>query len=140
MAYLEDLGARFDRSLDDIWAYFASDQHGAAHANSLRNVRGRRLPGAASLISAERRYKGHWTRFLTRSTVVAPLCIVNEELEGLLEGTRFAMVYSPRGSQTQVDLYADVRSKKLPAAELELTFLELVEVAYREDVTALRPR
>lgn len=140
MVYLEDTGARFDLPVDQIWAYFSSDRHGAAHARSLRNVRGRRLAGSASLITAERYYKGQWSRFLTRSTVVPPLCIVNEELEGLLEGTRFAMVYSPRGSQTEVDLYADVESKKVPASDLELTFLELVETAYREDRAALRPR
>ena len=140
MAYLEDRGAKYDLPLEEIWAYFSSDRHAAAHAKSLRNVRGRRLPGSASLISAERHYRGHWTRFLTRSTVVPPLCIVNEELEGLLEGTRFAMVYSPRGSQTEVDLYADVRSSKVPASELEMTFLELVETSYREDAAALGNR
>ncbi len=140
MVYLQDTGARFDLPLADIWAYFSSDRHSAAHVRSLRNVRGRRLAGAASLITAERYYRGQWTRFLTRSTVVPPLCIVNEELEGLLAGTRFAMVYSPKGSQTQVDLYADVESKKIPASELEFTFLELIETAYREDRAALRPR
>ncbi|HTW39758.1 MAG TPA: hypothetical protein VMF04_02720 [Thermoplasmata archaeon] len=137
MVFFEDTGAIIDAPLDLVWKYLASEPHGAAHARSARNFEVTETAGPMSVVAAERLLHGKWTRFVSKSSDFPPLCVVNEEVEGDFEGTRFVILYRPEGNVTRVDVYGDVRSKKFPDAEAHRIFLEFLQGAYEDDAKAI---
>jgi hypothetical protein len=138
MVFFEDTGAILDAPTDVVWRYLGSPDHGPAHARNVRNFRVQETVGPTSLISAERLLHGHWSAFLSKSTDHAPLCVVNEEVEGDFAGTKFVVVYRPENRATRVDVYGDVRSLRFSEAEAQRVFLELLQAAYEDDETAIR--
>jgi hypothetical protein len=137
MVFFEDKGAILDASIEEVWKYLYSEQHGPAHSKNARNFEVKETVGATSLVSAERRLHGQWSTFLSKSTDYPPLCIVNEEVEGEFAGTKFVIVYTPEGRVTRVDVYGDVQSKIHPPDEARRLFLELLQGAYEDDVAQM---
>lgn len=138
MVFIEDNGAIYDASLEDLWQYLASPEHGSAHAGSARNLRVTSTDGPNALTSAERRLEGRWTAFVSKTSGFPPLCVCSEELEGDFAGTKFVSVYRPEFHVTRVDLFGDVRSPVFPPEEAHRKFLATLQVAYEEDVRGLR--
>jgi hypothetical protein len=138
MVTFEDTGAILDAPLDAVWKYLGSADHGSAHAQNARHFQVRETVGAASVISAERRFRGNWTPFVTRSFAFPPICTVNEEIEGDFAGTRFVVLYRSEGNVTRVDVYGEIRSPHLPDAEARRGFLELLQGAYEDDESSIR--
>ncbi len=133
MVYAEDTGTLLDAPFDVVWEYLGSARHGRAHAGSLRNLRPETLTASSARVAAERRRRGRWETFVVRSTDLAPLCLLVEELESSTAGTKTVSLYSPCGDRTRVDVYADVRSDSLPPEEWAPETWARVEGAYRED-------
>lgn len=138
MAYFEDKGAIIDAPIEEVWTYLYSEEHGPAHRESARNFEVIETVGATSLVSAERKLHGQWSKFVSKSTDYAPLGIVNEEVEGDFAGTKFVIVYVPEGRVTRVDVYGDVRSKIFAPDEARRLFLELLQGAYEDDAAQMR--
>jgi hypothetical protein len=138
MVAFEDRGAIIDAPIARVWDYLNSVDHGAAHAGNARHFEVRETVGPTSLIAAERKLRGTWSVFVSRSSDFPPLCIVNEEVEGDFAGTRFVVVYTPEGNVTRVDVYGDIQSKVFPPSEAKRIFLDLLQGAYEEDLRAIR--
>jgi len=137
MTYFEDTGNIIDAPIELVWAYLSSEHHGPAHAGSARNFDVKETVGSTAVISADRLMNGRWARFVSKSTDFPPLCICNEEVEGDFAGSKFILVYRPKGNQTQVDVYGDVRSSGMDPNTARAAFLKLLEGAYLEDVLAI---
>ena len=137
MIYFEDTGSIIDAPIDFVWRYLLSEHHAPAHAGSARNFELTETVGSTALVSADRLVNGKWAQFVTKSTDYPPLCIVNEEVEGDFAGSRFVLVYRPKGEQTQVDAFGYIESKAGDAKLARATFLKLLDQAYQEDVLAI---
>lgn len=137
MVYFEDLGAMIDAPVTTVWEYLLSEDHGGAHSGSARNFQVKETVGSTSVISGERFFNGKWSAFLTKSTDFPPFCICNEEVQGDFAGTKFVLVYRPRGSQTQVDVFGDIQSNAFDAESARSHFLKLLEGAHNDDVAAI---
>ncbi len=138
MVFFEDRGAILDAPIEEVWKYLTSSSHGPAHRESARNFVLKETVGATSLVAAERKLRGQWSKFVSKSTDYPPLCIVNEEVEGDFAGTRFVIVYTPEGRVTRVDVYGDVQSATYAPDEARRLFLELLQGAYEDDVAQMR--
>jgi hypothetical protein len=63
--------------------------------------------------------------------------VCNEEVEGDFAGTKFVLLYRPRGNRTQIDVYGDVQSSVFEPDEAKEIFLKLLENAYLDDVAVI---
>ena len=137
MVYFEDTGTVIDAPVWFVWDYLESEHHGPAHSRSARNFEVRETVGTTTLISAERYLNGRWSKFVSRSSDFAPFCVCNEEVEGDFAGTKFVLLYRPKGSQTCVDVYGDIQSAVFAPDEAKTTFLRLLENAYLDDAAVI---
>ncbi len=137
MVYVEELGTLLDAPIDIVWEYMASEQHDLAHRDGLRYLTVKELTPSSRRIDAERRRQGRWERFAGRTTDLAPVGILNEELDSSMTGTAMALVYSPRGGKTQVDVYGEIVSSTIPERELAREAREIVESACTDDLAGL---
>ena len=133
MVFFEDKGTLINAPLETVWEYFHADAHDEAHRGSLRNVSVKSLSSWTMEVTAERCYRGAWSKFVTDTTFCKPLAIFNEEIEGLFAGSKFIMLYAPHGRQTRVDVMGDLRSPTLPDSEVKRVFEEMLETSYEED-------
>ena len=140
MVFFEDQGAIIDAPIEEVWEYLYSAEHGPAHRESARNFEVKETIGATSLVSAERRVRGQWQPFVSKSTDYPPLCIVNEEVEGDFAGTKFVVLYTPEGRVTRVDVFGDVQSKVYAPDEARRLFLEMLQGAYEDDAARMSAR
>jgi hypothetical protein len=137
MVFFEDKGAIITAPIDEVWKYLYSEDHGSAHRENARNFEVKETVGATSLVSAERKMHGQWSKFVSKSTDYPPVCIVNEEVEGDFAGTKFVIVYTPEGKVTRVDVYGDVQSRIHPPDQARRLFLDLLQGAYEDDVAQM---
>ena len=137
MVYFEDTGTIIDAPVGFVWDYLESEHHGPAHSKSARNFQVKETVGATALVSAERYLNGKWTPFVSKSSDFAPFCVCNEEVEGDFAGTKFVILYRPKGQRTQIDVYGDVQSATFGSDEAKKIFLKLLENAYLDDLTVI---
>jgi len=137
MVYFEDTGTVIDAPVWFVWDYLESEHHGPAHSRNARNFQVKETVGRTALVSAERFLNGKWSTFVSKSSDFAPFCVFNEEVEGDFAGTKFVILYRPKGNQTQVDVYGDVQSTTFHMDEAKRIFLQLLENAYLDDVVVI---
>jgi uncharacterized membrane protein len=133
MVFFEDHGTLINAPIEVVWEYWATEEHQRAHVGTLRHVQVEALSPWTSLVTAERSHKGRWSKFVTRSTVFAPVAIANEEIEGLFAGSKFIMLYSPHGRQTRVDVIGELQSPTFPEKEISREFEAALGASYDED-------
>ena len=138
MTYFEDTGSILDAPIDYVWEYLMSEEHGSAHARNARHFEVRETTGSTSVVAAERLLHGEWTPFVSRSTDFPPFAVCNEEIEGDFAGTKFVILYRPHGHQTRVDVYGDIRSDRFELERAKQLFLELLTMAYDDDVAKMK--
>jgi hypothetical protein len=138
VVYFEDVGTVYEASLDELWKYLGSEEHGGAHVGNARNFQVKETSGNTTVISAERNLTGQWMAMLSKSTEFPPFCICYEEIEGLFAGTKFVALYRPKGGSTQVDVFGDIQSRTLPIGEAKTLFLASLVGAYADDAKALK--
>ncbi len=137
MVYFEDPGTVIDAPVKFGREYLVSEQYWPAHSKSARNFRVNETLKTTAVLSAERYLNGKWSTFLSKSGDFPPCCVCDEEVEGDFTGTRFVILYRPKGNQTQVDVYGDVQSKVFTSAEAKRVFLRLLESADMDDASAI---
>ena len=138
MTYFEDTGSVLDAPIEYVWEYLMSEEHGSAHARSARNFAVKETVGPTSVVSAERLLRGQWSPFVSKTTDFPPFAVINEEVEGDFAGTKFVVLYRPHGNQTRVDVYGDVRSDRFDLEHAKRLFLELLTMAYEDDVAKMK--
>jgi len=138
--YFEDRGTVLDAPLEVVWDFIEKDKefHPKAHAASLRNVEVEEISDVTRLIRCEVRWGDRWRKMVTRFTSIRPAVRINEEIEGPYAGSKFVLLYSPRGRRTAVDVFCYMRSSELSPAEIRREVLSTFATAHREDLPYLR--
>jgi hypothetical protein len=138
MVQFEDTGTLIDVPLHRLEEFLNSDEHGSTHDHAVRNFTVREKVGPTTVLAYERTLKGGpWTPSVTRLSEFRPLCVVVEDLEGDLAGSKFVAVYRSEGERTRIDLFGDIRSPRWPEDEAKQIFLDTLAEAHAEDVAAL---
>jgi hypothetical protein len=138
MVHIKDEGSYFDLPIESLWQYIEDDaRHAPAH-KSVRNFEAKPLTDSAFLITNEQNVNGKWVRVVSRQTILAPLGLAVECLEGPLTGSKFVLLYTPKGGKTEVTLVGEFASKTIPEPQLELRVRELFGMAFDEDTAMIR--
>jgi len=139
LVHIRDEGGQFDASIETVWRYLNSgDMHGKVHTGS-RNRQVQAVGDTTMMITAERDWNGNWVKEVSRVTVMPPLGVSTEILEGPLAGSRIFTVYSPEGlERTRVDVFGEFRSPQLPPDQVEVAVRKWLEESYNQDAPALK--
>ena len=93
MVFIKDEGSVFDAPIDVLWKYIQSPAHGQAH-RSIRNRQTQPAGENTQLASMERNVGGSWLKVVNRLTILPPLGIAFEALEGPFAGSKFVYIYT----------------------------------------------
>jgi len=137
--FLRDEGGIFDAPLEAVWEFVGSgDGHSSAHDH--KDVR-RQLDGdTVGTYSWVQPFRGQKERFTMRWRSYHPLGIAYEVLEGPFEGSRFFLIYEPRGERTGVTVVGEFVSPTISVAELRSAVDGFFSVEFEQDSAALRAR
>lgn len=138
MVFLADEGSEFDAPIDFVWQYlFGAQGHDAAHTTT-RNPTFRKVSEITFEYGSERLLRGSWTPDRLRITMLAPVAVATEWLDGLLAGSTFVYVYTPKGARTGIDVYGEFTSKTLRPDELSATAREFLDSEFAADAPVIR--
>lgn len=134
--FLKDEGSVFAVPLRDVWEFVGStDRHAAAHGHrGMRRQLHEETFGTYSWVQpfAERR-----VRFTMRWRSFYPVGIAYEVLEGPFAGSRFFLVYEPRGATTGVSVYGEFTSPTIAEEDLETAVDSFFALEFEQDRAAL---
>ena len=138
MVHLVDEGSQFDASLETIWKYLASpDDHGEAHSDH-RNQQSKPLAENVVQVSWEQDVGGKPVKVVNRVTMLPPVGVAIEMLEGPLAGSKFFNFYTPKGAKTGVTIVGEFRSPMLPDSQIEAIVRQNFEHVFNQDTAALK--
>lgn len=138
MVYVKDEGSEFEAPIDFVWKYiFGGDAHDSVHTTA-RRPEFKQVSDITIEYGSERYLRGKWAPDRLRITMVAPISVTTEWLEGVLAGSKFVYVYSPKGEKTRIDVYGEFTSKTLPPEEVEAAAREFLETEFDADAPAIK--
>ncbi len=139
MVVVRDEGGQFDGSIETVWRFRNRPElHDPAH-KSTRNRRVEPVAGTTMTVRMDRQWRGTWVPVAARETVLPPLGVVSEYVEGPLAGSKLFTVYSPTAEdRTRVDVYGDFKSPVLPPEEVAAAALAWLQEEFGEDAPAIR--
>lgn len=138
MVVIKDEGSHFDAPIDKVWAYVQDEAaHGGAHV-STRNGKNEMLNENTVLRTMEVNMGGNWVKTKNRVTLLPPLGVAIEVLEGPMAGSKFVNYYTPKGHTTEVSVVGDFSAPGMPAAQIEPAARMMLEMMYAEDAPAIK--
>ena len=138
VVYVKDEGSEFEAPVDFVWKYiFGGGSHDSAHKTT-RNPTFKSVSEITIEYGSERYLRGKWAPDRLRITMVEPISVTTEWLEGVLAGSKFVYVYSPRGEKTRIDVYGEFTSKTLPPEQVEAAAREFLDAEFRDDAPAIK--
>lgn len=138
MVYVSDEGSEFEAPIDFVWKYiFGGEGHDAAHKTT-RNPTFKKVSDITIEYGSERLLRGKWAPDRLRITMVEPISVTTEWLDGALAGSKFVYVYTPKGEKTRIDVYGEFTSKTLPPDEVEAAAREFLEHEFNADAPAIK--
>lgn len=137
MVLIKDEGSHFDAPIETVWAYLQAEQHGETH-RSTRNQEVKPLNDTSFELSMEQNMNGQWTKVKNRITILPPLGMTIEVLEGPMAGSKMMNVYTPKGNKTGIDVYGDFSSPAIPSGQLEPVVRGFLQQMFDEDSIALK--
>ncbi len=138
MVYVKDEGSEFEAPIDFVWKYiFGGEGHDAAHKTT-RKPTFKKVSDITIEYGSERYLRGRWAPDRLRITMVEPISVTTEWLDGVLAGSKLVYVYSPRGDKTGIDVYGEFVSKTLPQDQVELAAREFLESEFNADAPAIK--
>ncbi len=138
MVYVRDEGSEFEAPIDFVWKYiFGGDAHDSSHTTA-RNPEFKQVSDITIEYGSERLLRGKWAPDRLRITMVEPIAVTTEWLEGVLAGSKLVYVYSPKGEKTGIDVYGEFTSKTLPPEEVEAAAREFLETEFAADAPAIK--
>lgn len=138
MVYLKDEGSEFEAPIDFVWKYiFGGEGHDSSHKTT-RNPTFKKVSDITIEYGSERLLRGKWAPDRLRITMVEPISVATEWLEGALAGSKFVYVYSPHGAKTRIDVYGEFTSKSLPPEEVEAAAREFLESEFNADAPVIK--
>jgi hypothetical protein len=137
MVHIKDEGSHFDAPLETVWKYLQDgERHNATHQS--RNYSMKPIGENVMELSWEMNMNGSWQKIKTRTTVLPPLGVAIEMLEGPMAGSKFVNLYTPAENRTGITVIGEFTSKMIPPAQLEGAVRGFLEQVYNEDAAALR--
>ncbi|MDG6904278.1 MAG: hypothetical protein JRN20_00675 [Nitrososphaerota archaeon] len=103
MVFILDEGSLFDAPVDQIWKYLSSQNHQHPSIKSLN----REMSGNSVILTSERNILGEIAIVKVKNTLYPPFGIVQEYLEGPMQGSRAFLYYTPKVSKTGVTVVGD---------------------------------
>jgi hypothetical protein len=76
---------------------------------------------------------GGWVKQTLKLTMMPPLGLLLEYLDGDFAGSKAITYYTPKGNKTGVTVVGEWVSKSVPADQLKAMVLKNLEAAYNED-------
>jgi hypothetical protein len=135
MVFILDEGSEFDAPLDKVWKLNMSE--GEHSHPSLRNPSSE-MEGENPILRYETQLPdGSWAKNKVKLTLLPPLGIAFETLEGPMKGSRSFQYYTPKGSKTSVTIVGDWTSPGVPDAVLKGGVMKFLETVFQEDQTNL---
>jgi hypothetical protein len=138
MVYLKDEGSEFEAPIDFVWKYiFGGEAHDGAHKTT-RNSKIKKVSDITIDYASERYLRGKWAPDRMRITMVPPISVTTEWLDGVLAGSKFVYVYKPQGERTRIDVYGEFTSKTLTPEEVETAAREFLDSEFRDDAPVVK--
>ncbi|MCI4360784.1 MAG: hypothetical protein L3J91_03700 [Thermoplasmata archaeon] len=137
MVHVKDEGSQFDAPLDMVWKYVQNgEQHNATHHS--RSFSMKPLTESAMELSWEMEMDGKWHKIKTRTTVLPPVGLAIEMLEGPMAGSKFFNIYHAAGPKTGITVIGEFASKTIPESHLEPAVHAFLEQVFNEDNAAIK--
>lgn len=138
MVHIVDEGSEFDAPIETIWKFLNSPpDHGASHSDHM-NPEAKPINDSMVQVSWEQDMNGQKVKVVNRVTMVAPVGLAIEMLEGPMAGSKFFNYYTPKGSKTGVTIVGDFVMKGMPAATVEQMARKNFEHVFSQDTAALK--
>src|SRR2546427_12729908 len=137
MVFIKDEGSVFEAPIDVMWKYIQSPAHGQA-PRAIRKGQTHPAGENPQLASMERNVGGSGVKVVNRLTILPPLGIAFEALEGPFAGSKFVYIYTPLGAKTGIAVYGEYTSPQIPAGQLESGVRASLEEGFNEDAPAIR--
>lgn len=138
MVHIKDEGSSFDAPIDVVWKFLqAETEHGQAHKSS-RNSQMKPLTDNSFQLTMEHNVNGTWVKVANRITILPPLGMAVEVLEGPMAGSKYMSYYTPKGNKTEVTVVGEFTSKVVPPAQLEGAVRGFLQSMYDEDAPAIK--
>ena len=132
MVFILDEGSVFNAPLDKIWKLNASE--GEHSHPSLKNQHAGHEGGYSTLSYETQLPDGSWAKHKSRVTVLPPLAVVFETIEGPLTGSKSIQFYTPKGDKTGVTVVGHWTSTMgVPDAILHQSVMGFLDTVFRED-------
>jgi len=136
VVFVRDDGSVFAADLDTVWEFVGSgDRHSRAHGH--RAIRREVRDVTSGTYSWEQPFSGRAERFTMRWRSFHPVGIAYEVLEGPFAGSRFFLVYEPRGRATAVSVVGEFASPTIPEAELPSAIAAFFALEFDQDRAAI---
>src|SRR5271169_4371806 len=132
MVFIIDDGSVFNAPIEKIWKLNSSE--GAHSHPSLKNqVAGQ--DGEHPTLSYEIALPdGSWAKHKVRLTVLPPVAVVFETIEGPMAGSKSIQYYTPKGDKTGVTVVGNWTSAMgVPDAMLHQAVMGFLDTVFKED-------
>ncbi len=137
MVYVRDTDGIFEAPLEDVWSFVGSgDSHSSSHDH--QSVQRARHSENSGTYSWDQSFDGVNVRFSMRWTSYWPLGIAYDVLDGPFLGSKFFLIYEPRGRTTAVHVFGEFTSPTLPSSEVEPAVKRFFHKEFQQDTEALR--
>ncbi|MCI4336141.1 MAG: hypothetical protein L3K17_02960 [Thermoplasmata archaeon] len=138
MVHIKDEGSHFDAPRETVWKFLQSnDAHGASHTGT-RNQQMKPINETSFVVSMEQEMGGHWVKVANRITILPPVAMAIEVIEGPMTGSKMINVYTAKGNKTGIDVYGEFTSAQIPAAQLESAVHANLAEVFEQDAAAIK--
>jgi hypothetical protein len=138
MVHIKDEGSHFDAPIETVWKFLQSQEdHGQSHRTT-RNQQMKPLGETSFVVSMEQNMNGRWVKVANRITILPPVAMAIEVVEGPMTGSKMVNVYTPKGTKTGIDVYGDFVSSQIPAAQLEPVVRQSLQTVFDEDSASIK--
>jgi hypothetical protein len=135
VVFVRDEGSVFEAPLDAVWEFVGSSHHARAHGH--RRVRRRGYTERSGTYSWEQPFGGAAARFAMRWISFWPLGVAYQVTEGPFAGSRFFLIYEPRGERTAVSVVGEFVSPKLAPDAIKPAVLGFFALEFEQDSRGL---
>jgi len=131
MVFFKDEGSEFDAPLDKVWKLNQSE--GDHSHPSLKNAE-YTVEGEHPILSYETQMPdGSWVKNAVRMTILPPVGIAFENIEGPLKGSVSFQYYTPKGAKTGVTVVGEWKAAGVPDAQAYALGMKFLETVFNED-------
>jgi len=131
MVFIRDEGSEFNAPIDKVWELNMTE--GKHSHPSLRN-QSSAMEGEHPILKYETQMPdGSWAKNKVRMTVLPPVGIAFETLEGPMAGTKSFQYYTPKGSKTGITVVGDWKAPGVPDEAIRAGVLKFLETVFNED-------